>query len=474
MGLASNPDKLHTFHLVSTLEEKGIEEVSCSQGTVFAVSHSGDVYTWGVSVDQALSRNYTEEDIKIIPIQSNAFRNRKRARQIACGRKHYMLLTIAPYGPTSEPIKGLLPMSRFEDQGETEMKGNEDSGVCGSGVYSMEAGKKFKFDIQSKDARGDNVSFGGSIFQGRISRSCILVEEESSWRDGITTPYSEVAIDDNFDGIYSGDCRFYEVGNYNLILTLDGLHVKGSPFAMTVTPTALHGPNCVVSFKTMLASSGVAGQSSDETVLEPGQTATVWMRCFDKYHNKHPTVESTYIFVECCDDKDTVVYQDCMEILINPASLASFDVTSPRERGAYRWTFGVGGLKEAQRLPGVLESRVITGQLCPSRCTVQVPSSAVAGESIPVIIILKDAQGKTVKPDPDIDPYRVSSVLTPSSEHSICSRAIIQLYPSFGCILTPSVGQLVSSVALHQYQRHARTHSHSLSLSFPTTLYTAH
>jgi hypothetical protein len=438
LGLADNPEKLHTFRLVATLEGKCIEEISCSQGTVFAIAENGDVYNWGITGDQVFSRNYSEADIKTIPIKNSAFKNRKRARQISCGRKHYVLLTIAPYGPTSVPIKGLISASNDDETNDRR--------------FAVESGKLFKFEIQSKDARGCNVDFGGSIFQGLIS--CLFDEQGSSWKDPNDSKYSVVSIDDNFDGIYSGDCRFYHVGEYMLSLTLDGLHIMGSPFSIMANPGPLHGPCCEVSFNLLTMSGSNIHHSSVnkelpnsmdvcDIIIDPGKSTTVWMKCFDKHRNLNPTVDSTYVFIECKDESENVVYNDCAEVVINSDSISSFEIVSPSERGSYFWRFGVGGMKDSQRIPGTaLKSRVITSQVCPSRCEVHVPTRCVAGEEFAVTVILKDKKGRKVKVDTESNSIDLSSTLTPSSEYNICSRAIIQLYQSFGDILTPNEGIL--------------------------------
>jgi len=442
LGLADNPEKLHTFRLVSTLTGKGIEEISCSQGTVFAAAENGDVYNWGVTGDQAFSRDYTEADIKIIPIKNNAFKNRKRARQISCGRKHYVLLTIAPFGPSCEPIKGLASAA---DNGADES-------------ITVVAGKLVKFDIQSKDVRGQNVDFGGSVFQGLITRVSQDNDDCEKWGDNTAASNSTpVSIDDNFDGVYSGDCRFYRAGNYSLSLTLDGLHIRGSPYSVSTEPSSLYGPSCVVSFDQSSLHKEERDHSVEDSdehlsnsdgvprVIEGGKSETVWMRCYDKYCNLFPSVDSTFVFIECKDEADNVVHHDCVEVIVNSDSLSSFEIVSPMERGSYFWSFGIGGMKESQLIPGpALKSRVVACDICPARCEVQVPDKCVAGNAFPVTVVLRDKRGKKVKIDTECSTSNIdiSSTLTPSSEYSICSRAIIQLYQSFGEILAVNIGKL--------------------------------
>ena len=424
---------------MSTLDGKNIEEISCSQSAVFAISSNGDVYNWGIFSDKSLSQHHSKEDVKIIPIRNSAFKKRKRARQIACGRNHFILLTIAPYGPLSELIVNQLPKEQmFSDT-------NEDCEQNNSCAIAVEAGKLFKFVIQSKDIKGENVDFGGCSYHGVVTN--LLQNNASQWEDFSNPSHTNVEIDDCFDGKYHGDCRFFTAGEYSLSVTLDSLHIKGSPFNVIVSPSVVHGPSCLVSFnKEHLHRSkhDIGDVNTPEHICAPGELIVVWIKCCDKYSNLFPDMSNTFVVLECKNQDNNIILHECYQFHIDSNSLASLEIESPSERGNYSLTFSIGGMKVTQLLPGdPLRCRVIASRICPSQCEVQAPDSCKVGEAFTVVVVLKDANGTPLPVDADSNPYELCSLLTPSTDYQICSRAIIQFYHSFGEVLTPIRGKLL-------------------------------
>lgn len=80
-------------------------------------------------------------------------------------------------------------------------------------------------------------------------------------------------VTDNGDGTYSSVVTSTLAGTHSLEITLNGAPISGSPYAVTVLPGAIYGPNC--------RAVGTPPSSS-----EAGTTSTFNIQGYDRYNNK--------------------------------------------------------------------------------------------------------------------------------------------------------------------------------------------
>lgn len=249
--------------IVSGVEGKGVETLSCSQGQVFAATASGELWAWGLPGDKASVAQFDSSVIMMRPEKVSYFGKKKLARQIACGRKHFVAIVNSPYGPRCSIIKGIfakLPMSISSADGNNN---DDDTGQHKSELSDIPqicAGQKFSFVLETRDGDGELCESGGAYvvtriegvdavdYQARLSRQ--RQEREGSAVEGGTAERKSlscgeegslvadpaVALDDNMDGTYNGSCRLYISGQYRMSVAVDGLDIEGSPFEVSVKP----------------------------------------------------------------------------------------------------------------------------------------------------------------------------------------------------------------------------------------------
>ena len=245
--------------LVETLNDKGIVELSCSQGQVFAVSNTGEIYTWGLpgdkshllnlaqipvsfsgmSVDSISTLQSGESFIIPFPLKVTNFSRKKKVLQISCGRKHYVMRIARPFGPFCYIQKG-FGMEDIEKEDYT---------------LEFSAGERIKFVIQAVDESGLACSSGGCQFtaelipsslefdihlkrqykaiQRNMKEKCEIVQKPTSQTQKESA--LSVEIDDNFDGTYSGVCKILICGTYHCSIKLDELEIKSFPLELNIT-----------------------------------------------------------------------------------------------------------------------------------------------------------------------------------------------------------------------------------------------
>lgn len=213
LGLGGNDSSCSSFKCITALNELGIEELTCCQGAVFAVTGSGDVYSWGT---QMFGSDGSNNNISS-PAKCGIFAKRKRARRICGGRKHYLLLTISPYGPNCR----IISAARSADLS-----------------VPMAAGTAVRLTVKSYDVMSLPVDFGGMILFpsiNKINDEVRIIEDlRCSFKPSVRPMPAVVDIDDNMDGTYAVTCRVFEAGRHTLSLLLDELHIEGSPFDIEI------------------------------------------------------------------------------------------------------------------------------------------------------------------------------------------------------------------------------------------------
>lgn len=224
LGNGSFEDQ-YSFGVITALDGCHIENVTCSQGAVFALSSTGAVYNWGAQLFCASVRrnNITSDPADLAasstPCLSRVFSNRKRARHISCGRKHYLLLAVSPYGPKSR----IIPES---------WRGCNPHAISADVV----AGTNIRCTIQSVDELGSVVVYGGAFIVATAVRS-LATQQEGNFDGQELDINSTVIVDDNLDGTYDVSIKLFVSGSYHVSIYLDELHIESSPFLFSVTPT---------------------------------------------------------------------------------------------------------------------------------------------------------------------------------------------------------------------------------------------
>ena len=219
---------------VVPLDGLGIEALQLSQGQVLAVTQGGQVYTWGTSGERSslLDSNLGQEITT--PVRVGVFSSRKRVRAISCGRKHYTLITYQLYAPLCS--LSLQPSSRgravlFPDAAtKTTHEKADKTGL-------LRAGEMLKLTLVGRDARGEALAAGGTIFRCNLQRqpdalSLLALSEanvsastgtsgdggdsRSSTRFAPQAKLQPLESFDNMDGTYEISGRLHIAGTFQL------------------------------------------------------------------------------------------------------------------------------------------------------------------------------------------------------------------------------------------------------------------
>ena len=288
---------------ITGLDNAGIEQVSCSKGSVLAIAQNGDVFAWGLPLDglqapELLSEGKNgDQDVEdgLLP-RKVATLNAHRVRRLECGRKHYCAVTSATYAPFCR-LSGIKKM--------------------------YVAGEKQRFQIQAVDETGLNRVSGGDMFSASLVRvpSNYLksngsvpmgASAASGPEDGVNTSrLSEglvlglgigrptvVDIDDEMTGVYSGRCHATAAASYELHVRLGGVDIRASPFTLVVVAGPPHPPSCTAWWGRFsaasstpnppdVASSASASNRRPSTALtaRSGQTMSCMVSLIDSFGN---------------------------------------------------------------------------------------------------------------------------------------------------------------------------------------------
>ena len=212
---------------VDGCDGKCIETLSLSQGQVLAMCSTGEVYHWGVPGVLAHMVELDPRVVVLVPEKIGYFtKTKRRVRQLVCGRKHYIAITVGSFAPNCYVEKGLREL----------------------GVTQAKAGSRLSFKIRSADIDGVQMEVGGGIWTATIDPDALDFEvrlrKQLEQLESSCSLMSVTEMDDDMDGCYSGMCKFYLTGTYRLSLTLDGLAIRNNPFEIEVKEGDPFGPNC--------------------------------------------------------------------------------------------------------------------------------------------------------------------------------------------------------------------------------------
>lgn len=431
MGNGTTKSNTH-FTCISALNGKNIEEVSCAQGAVFGIAEGGEVYTWGLPGDRhrETSLIQSSESLCLTPTIAGVFAKRKRARQISCGRKHYALLTIAPYGGTSYVVGATGPSSTVQDPCEIDL---------------FRAGRrKLKCKIQSCDIKGEAIDYGGYVL-----RAILLPIEDaddsfsgSKW-DQIDRNLIEFHIDDNLDGTYSCESveRLKRAGKFQLDISLDRIALMHSPFLVQVLPGEVFPAECRVRARGVLLadedSNNCESMRLQSITCERGQIILLDITCLDQYGNLvvDPTYEMGIVHAELYEAQGSVrkhySCEDLPAVWCTEKSTLCIELRSPSRIGTYEVLLSFGEHGSKQLIGGAtLTLKCIGPSKCdPQQCTLHVPT-VISVDRCPLIIEvdIKESNSDPLCVEGDIGVPIVSSVVSPLHSEGLSARALIRLY----------------------------------------------
>lgn len=238
--------------LVSELDGKNVETISCSQGQVFATTSMGEIWTWGLPADKATLSSFDDSAVIRKPEKMSFFDRKKNIMSFACGRKHYLVLVHGPYGPHCLVTFNDQKKKRFHDDDyddDQDENKERESGHGGGGIILV-AGKRAKFTIQAKNTLDEACTSGGCLFHCTLTHSSVNYEfamkkfKEDESKNGTRKDGDSVLIDDNFDGTYAGSLELFLVGTHTLSITLCDIPLYNSPFDIEVVPGPVYPPKC--------------------------------------------------------------------------------------------------------------------------------------------------------------------------------------------------------------------------------------
>ena len=141
------------------------------------------------------------------------------------------------------------------------------------------AGEVNQFTITARDTSGNDCATGGEKVEA------LLMLPARTWGEGALMKQLrdetrgagyKVTVHDIGDGSYSANYRVLPAGKYELAITIDGQHIKGSPFATVVQPGA-----------TCAGSSKVSGDGKEHALA--GITSRITIAGVDCYGNTQTT-----------------------------------------------------------------------------------------------------------------------------------------------------------------------------------------
>ena len=171
------------------------------------------------------------------------------------------------------------------------------SHAYGIGLTHTTAGVDAYFTVQARDAAGNNRTTGGDVvvvtvvhertghgLAGLVGEEPSLSSLEGSLASSSLSGKEPVAVAYLINGSYRVRYNATRAGNTTVSVTINGVHVDGSPFLPYVSPTVAHAAHChaqgigLVSASAASAS-GSGGGGHDTTV----SNVTVYAR--DRFGN---------------------------------------------------------------------------------------------------------------------------------------------------------------------------------------------
>jgi alpha-tubulin suppressor-like RCC1 family protein len=434
MGNGLRENNLSFTHIES-LDSHLIEEICCSQGIVYGTTAHGEVWSWGVPGHEAKYMTMTSSDDQnsLIPQPYLPLKNRKKAvRMIRCGRKHYTVVTIIPYGPTSF----VRDLDRSGGSNETNI--------------IFEVGKKLKLTLQCCDINGSEVDSGGCAVVGHLTRMPTENDHDHDSLKGEREDEREfpLLIDDNFDGSFSieSEDRIKSAGEFSLSLMIDDLHTQGSPFQIRVQPGFISSLHCYLFSNTNINITEV--RSSDEiSTLSSNQLVHLLIEWTDKYGNSSPCLgeeESCELIIKVLDSTGLEVLtkiQSFLRSTLVKEQLIRTEFDGPSQVGFYSCQvalcISVTSSQDEHLIESTLPFEVKGSPYSRLDCEVTYPSYLSVDQEIISTLQWKDSNRNIVhlmKPYPTIHSTILSLSPSPSlslsapMQSNLSARALIQLY----------------------------------------------
>ena len=232
-----------------------------------------------------------QQGILTTPVRVSTLSSRRKVRHLACGRKHYVLLTSQPFAPLCQVIPRRRPsLSEGESSSES---------------FALIAGRRTAiFDIQAVDNNGDVCRSGGCRFVAKWTPLAIDFEIKARLQLSVladSAPLSPVTVEleDNFNGLYTCECRMLVTGLYSLSVYLNELEVKDSPMELAVEAGDVCPSNCVVWWGRWAVPVEGGGKGNSQALrVEAGESAVFTVSCRDAFNNKCLSSEGLSVELE--------------------------------------------------------------------------------------------------------------------------------------------------------------------------------
>jgi alpha-tubulin suppressor-like RCC1 family protein len=346
-----NPS-VRCLKLVACMEGKRIESVSCGQGQVFALSDSGDVWTWGLPMDRANLIALSGEVIIREPEKLTDFGRAKRVQFLCCGRKHVLCSVYAPQGDLSSIIKGLPSADCSIDEEDVNSKATIGELKNGAAEITLYAGQRKVLIVQSRDGRCEICTRGGAQVLGSIESGDIFPPAVKHRLERMTLSPEIVEqalapkaiIDDNMDGTYDCTLKMYLVGSYRLSLYLNGLEIAGSPWSIVVAPAKVFPARCTAWW------GKYAQDSSDPLSLacSPRTAMSFTVSLRDAFANKVTGHADNCIVVKISGVDDDREIGEASNFSKGSSGIIPCYCTAPPEPGEYRVLVGINSIAKAE------------------------------------------------------------------------------------------------------------------------------
>jgi len=162
------------------------------------------------------------------------------------------------------------------------------SHAYGIGLTHTTAGVDAYFTVQARDAAGNNRTTGGDVVVVTVVHERTGHGLEGSLASSSLSGKEPVAVAYLINGSYRVRYNATRAGNTTVSVTINGVHVDGSPFLPYVSPTVAHAAHChaqgigLVS-ASVSASGSVGGGGGHGTTVSTVSNVTVYAR--DRFGN---------------------------------------------------------------------------------------------------------------------------------------------------------------------------------------------
>ncbi len=223
---------------------EAVEHAVATQGSVFAVTSSKRIVTWGTEDSGIIT---LQHQLGISTPSSSSLKPRYLDRlakrsvlALHCGRRHCLAVTASPssiqfsslYHTYDQVVSGihpgrchLLPLKSSSRQAPPSLASD------GSLQFSAKCGVKLRLLLQACDESGAALTSGGDKFEA--AATCLA--------DG-TVSLGAAVVEDNSDGTYDISVCLSRSGLYSLTLHFGGCSVSGFPVSICVSGNSMAAP----------------------------------------------------------------------------------------------------------------------------------------------------------------------------------------------------------------------------------------